>query len=145
MLSSKAKYGLHAALILARRFGEGPVLISDLAEEGQIPKKFLEMILLQLNKQGILYSKKGRGGGYMLRESPEKVTFGQIVRILDGPLAPTSCVSQTAYAPCPECPDEDACGIRLVMKDVRDAIAGILDDTSLKDVLSMLRKGQKSK
>jgi Rrf2 family protein len=110
-------------------------LIADLAEQEQIPKKFLELILLQLKNAGILSSRKGKGGGYFLAKDPAQITMGSAVRVLDGPLAPVPCVSETAYQKCTECIDEESCGIRLVMKDVRDAVAAILDSTTLKEVL----------
>lgn len=135
MLSMKAKYGLRAVLRLAREYGHGPILIADMAKREGIPRKFLELILLELKNKGILHSKKGKGGGYVLGRRPDAVRLGEIVRLLDGPLAPLPCVSQTAYKPCPDCPDEYTCEIRMVMKDVRDAIAEILDGTSLSDVL----------
>ena len=135
MLSKKTKYGLNALIYLAKKYNQGPVLISDLASEERIPKKFLEAILLDLKKSGLLESKKGKGGGYALSKLPKDIFVGQIVRILDGPLAPVGCVSQTAYSKCQECREENCCGIRLVMKDVRDAIANILDKTSLEDVI----------
>ena len=134
MISKKTKYGLQALLALARAYGKGPVLIAELAEGERIPKKFLEAILLQLKNVGVLQSRKGKGGGYSLGKPPGEISIGQIVRILDGPLAPVECVSETAYRPCTECHDESTCGIRLVMKDVRDAIADILDHTSLHDM-----------
>ena len=134
MISKKTKYGLQALLALARAYGEGPVLIADLADQERIPRKFLEAILLQLKNVGVLSSRKGKGGGYELGKAPGEISIGQIVRILDGPLAPVECVSVTAYRPCTECRDENSCGIRLVMKDVRDAIADILDHTSLADM-----------
>lgn len=136
MLSRKTKYALKAALYLARNHGNGPVLIADLAQAEGIPQKFLELILLELKNLGLLRSKRGRGGGYVLARSPKEITFGQIVRRIEGPLAPVPCVSQVAYRPCEECLDEEKCGIRLVMKDVRDAIAGIMDNTTLADVLA---------
>jgi Rrf2 family protein len=134
MISNKAKYGLHALINLSGKYNKGPILIADLANEERIPKKFLELILLDLKNNGILESKKGKGGGYMLARHPSEIKMGQVIRILDGPLAPVSCVSQTAYKPCRECKDEHHCGIRLVMKDVREAMANILDKTSLADV-----------
>ena len=134
MISNKTKYGLHALMNLSEKYNKGPVLIADLASEEKIPKKFLELILLDLKNNGILQSKKGKGGGYQLARDPSEVKIGQVIRILDGPLAPVSCVSQTAYKPCQECKDEHHCGIRLVMKDVREAMANILDKTSLADV-----------
>lgn len=138
MLSKKAKYGLKALLVLAREYQSGPLLISELAGREQIPKKFLELILLDLKNHGILQSKKGRGGGYFLGKAPEAVTAGTVVRILDGPLAPLPCVSQTAYRKCEECVDETTCEIRSVMKEVREATARVLDQTTLAD---MLRRG----
>ena len=138
MISNKTKYGLHALIYLSERYNAGPSLIADLAQKENIPKKFLEMILLELKRQGILESKKGKGGGYRLAKHPREIKLGQVIRILDGPLAPVSCVSQTAYKRCKECSDENSCGIRSVMKDVRDAMSNILDKTSLEEVL--LRK-----
>lgn len=127
---------------LARVYDQGPILIADLASEERIPKKFLELILLTLKNNGILQSRKGKGGGYYLGKPPKDISLGQLVRILDGPLAPVPCVSETAYAKCQECVDERTCGIRLVMKDVRDAIADILDGTSLADVLERSEKAE---
>lgn len=135
MISKKTKYGLHAVIYLAKHFSAGPVLIADLARQEKIPKKFLEAILLELKKQGILNSKKGKGGGYALSKQPSDIKMGQIIRILNGPLAPVACVSQIAYRKCEECRDESSCGIRALMKEVRDAMANILDNTSLEDVV----------
>ena len=135
MLSMKAKYGLRALTILAKHYGQGPVLIADLAARERIPKKFLELILLDLKKKGILRSKKGKGGGYHLSRPPAAVSVGELIRVLDGPLALLPCVSQTAYRRCDECVDERTCGIRSVMKEVRDSTASILDGTTLADVL----------
>ncbi len=138
MISKKTKYGLRAVLLLAREYGRGPLLISEVAEREGIPKKFLELILLELKNKGILQSKKGKGGGYALGKAPENVTFGQVVRALEGPLAPVPCVSQTAYMKCEECRDELTCGIRIVMKQVRDATAKIVDGTTLAQVLHQI-------
>ncbi len=131
MLSSKAKYGLKAMVHLTRRAGEGSVLIAEIAEAENIPKKFLDAILLELKNRGFLSSKKGKGGGYVLAKSPDRIMVGDIVRVLDGPLAPVPCVSRTAYRRCDDCNDENTCAIRAVMGEVRDAIAGILDNTTL--------------
>jgi Rrf2 family protein len=131
----KAKYGLRALTVLAREYGNGPVLISDLSSKERIPHKFLELILLELKKKGILLSKKGKGGGYHLSRPPSAVSVGELIRVLDGPLALLPCVSQTAYRRCDECPDERTCGIRSVMKEVRDSTATILDGTTLADIL----------
>jgi Rrf2 family protein len=135
MISKKTKYGLKALIYLARHYQRGPVLIADLAHDERIPKKFLETILLGLKNNGILHSKKGKGGGYYLGRHPGTITFGQAIRVMEGPLAPVPCVSEMSYATCSECDNEVACGIRLVMKDVRDAMAEILDGTTLQDVL----------
>lgn len=142
MLSNKAKYGLKALLYLAEHGAEGAVLISAIAEDRRIPKKFLDAILLEMKNNGLLYSKKGKGGGYSLAKSPDKITVGQVIRILDGPLAPIPCVSQTAYRRCEDCLDEAACGIRSVMRDVRDAIADILDNTTLADLATRGKGGE---
>ncbi len=142
MISKKTKYGLKSLLYLARKYDQGPILISDLAREERIPKKFLELILLALKNNGILQSRKGKGGGYYLGRPPREISVGNIVRVLEGPLAPVPCVSETAYARCQECLDERTCGIRLVMKDVRDAISSILDNTSLADMLELEEKAE---
>ncbi|HEV3114387.1 MAG TPA: Rrf2 family transcriptional regulator [Candidatus Binataceae bacterium] len=135
MLSNKTKYALKALQVLAKEFGQGPILISEIARRENIPAKFLELILLEMKNQGILQSKKGKGGGYFLARPPHSVSVGQIVRMIEGPLAPLPCVSRTSYMRCRECRDERSCGIRIVMKDVRDATARILDSTTLADVL----------
>jgi Rrf2 family protein len=111
----------------------GVVQIKEIAEREHIPAKFLEQILLTLKNAGLLQSKMGMGGGYHLAKPAEQITLGHIVRVLDGPLAPLRCVSQMAYEPC-GCPDEQTCGLRMVMGDVRNAIAGVLDHTTLADV-----------
>ena len=138
MISKKTKYALKAVIYLARKYEKGPVLIADLAKEENIPKKFLELILLSLKNNGILSSKKGKGGGYYLAKSPRMVSFGQVVRIMEGTLAPVPCVSVSSYEKCEECEDESTCGIRIVMKDVRDAIAEILDSATLAEVLEKI-------
>jgi len=131
MLTKKSKYGLKAVLALAAQEGQQPVLVSDLAEQERIPKKFLEAILLELKRHGLLQSKKGKGGGYFLGRPATEITIGQVIRVLDGPLALIPCVSQTAYMKCEECVDEKTCGVRWAMKEVRDATARILDNTTL--------------
>jgi Rrf2 family protein len=145
MLSKKAKYGLQALLFLTEHYGQGPVLISEVAKQEGIPSKFLELILLALKNDGILHSRKGRGGGYQLAKPPMEITVGHVVRILDGPLAPLPCVSRTAYRRCEECRDERTCGIRLVMKDVWEATARILDSTTLADVQERVRSASGGK
>jgi Rrf2 family protein len=131
MLSKRAKYAIKALLALAEHGREEPMRIADLAREEHIPAKFLELILLVLKHQGILQSRKGKGGGYLLARDPKDIFLGQVVRMFDGPLAPVPCASQTAYVPCADCPNEAVCGVHLAMKAVRDATARVLDGTSL--------------
>jgi Rrf2 family protein len=133
MLTRKGKYGLKAMILLAREQGAGPILIGDLAEKEAIPKKFLENILLALKHRGLVHSRKGPHGGYQLAREADKISVGEIVRTLDGPLALVSCVSQTAYAPCEECVTEKDCAVRRVFQQVRDETARILDGTTLAD------------
>jgi Rrf2 family protein len=135
-LSKRGEYGLRAAIHLANAQKHSPdllVQIKDISVQEKIPTKYLEQILLALKNAGLLHSKMGVGGGYYLAKAPEHISLGQIIRVLDGPLAPIRCVSQMAYEPC-GCPDEETCGLRMVMGDVRDAIANILDGTTLADV-----------
>src|SRR5438093_7396746 len=125
---------------LAQELGRPLLRISELARKENIPEKFLEAILLELNRAGYLDSKRGKGGGYSLKKPMNKIKIGAVVRLIDGPLAPISCVSVTAYAPC-SCPDEAHCGLRMLMLDVRNAIARILDRYVLGDVVNItLRK-----
>jgi Rrf2 family protein len=139
MISQKSKYALKALTVLAREYGKGPVLISEIASQEKIPRNFLELILLELKNQGLLHSRKGRGGGYLLAKAPQSISVGQVLRMTGGPLALLPCVSKTAYRKCEECHDERTCGIRIVMKEVRDATAKILDATSLAD---LVKRGQ---
>jgi Rrf2 family protein len=134
-LSQKTKYALRALQYLARAQGTGPVLISTMAKDEEIPQKFLEAILLDLKNHGILQSKKGRGGGYNLLRPSREIMLGEVIRLFDGPLAPLPCVSETAFKKCDECLDETTCPTRSVLKEVRDAMAGILDRTSIADLL----------
>lgn len=131
MLSQKCKYALQALMVLARENSEKLLLVSEIAERENLPKKFLEAILLELNRNGLVRSRRGRGGGYALAKSADLITFGQVVRIMDGPLAPLACVSVNYYRRCDECRDERTCEIRRVMGRVREAIANELDGTSL--------------
>jgi Rrf2 family protein len=135
-LSKRGEYGLRAMIMLAHAYNEAPdamVQIKDISAQEKIPAKYLEQILLALKNAGLLQSRMGIGGGYYLARQPEDINLGQVIRILDGPLAPIRCVSQMAYEPC-GCPDERTCGLRMVMGDVRNAIADILDNTTLANV-----------
>ena len=135
MISKKTKYALKALYHLAEQPAGQPVLIADLAKAENIPKKFLEFILLSLRKGGILQSRIGKGGGYNLSLPPSKISLGMVVRILEGDLAPVQCLSETNYTQCEECQDERTCGIRLVMVDVNNALANVLDSLSLADMV----------
>jgi Rrf2 family protein len=146
VLTRKSKYGLKALLVLAREYQQGPILASELAAREGIPEKFLQAILLELKRRGIVRSKRGQGGGYQLSRDPSSVNFGEVIRLLEGPLALTPCVSQTAYTRCEECADERTCGVRLVMKVVRDETARILEGATLavvNDAIAALPKGKK--
>ena len=140
MLSKRAKYAIKALLALAEHGREEPMRIADLAREEHIPAKFLELILLVLKHQGILQSRKGKGGGYLLGRDPKDIYLGQIVRMFDGPLAPVPCASQTAYVACADCPNEAVCGVHLAMKAVRDATARVLDGTSLASLRGQVKQ-----
>ncbi|WP_161891096.1 RrF2 family transcriptional regulator [Pontibacter russatus] len=131
MLSKKAKYALKAMLYLTKNQDKGLIVISDIAGEERIPRKFLEAILVDLKTNGILHSVRGKNGGYSLAKSPSEISVGNIIRMIDGPLAPIPCVSHLYYRKCDECKDEASCEIRIVMKKVRDATAQILDNTFL--------------
>lgn len=135
MLSRKSKYGLIACVHLARHYGEGNRLIETIASEERLPRKFLEAILLELRNARLLQSKKGKGGGYTLANSPSTITVGKIVRVLDGPLAPIRCARASNPIPCEECRDPDNCGVRAVMRDAREALALVLDRTTLAQVV----------
>jgi Rrf2 family protein len=135
MISQKAKYALRALLILGE---EGqPMLISEIAERQHIPKKFLEQILLDLKHRGLVHSKRGKHGGYGLLKDPGEVTFGQVMRIIDGPLAPLPCLSRMAYRRCEDCESEENCGIRRVFAEAYDATAQVLDQTTLADAIGI--------
>ena len=136
MLSKRAKYGLRALIYLARHQGEGPIQIRDISEKLKIPRKFLEAILLDLRNEGFVRSRQGKVGGYSMERAPDNITIGKIIRFIDGPLAAVPCVSQTAYARCDDCPDEKTCAVRCIMKEVRDATAKILDDTTLDQLVA---------
>jgi Rrf2 family protein len=137
-ISKRTQYGLKAVQALARRYREGPVLIGALAKEESIPLKFLEAILLDLKSHGVLESKLGRKGGYHLSRPPSTINIGSLIRILEGALAPLPCASESAYRPCPECADAEICGTRIIMRQVRDAISGVLDRTTLADLLQQV-------
>lgn len=143
-ISKRTQYALKAVISLARRYGEGPVLIATIANEEDIPLKFLEGILLDLKGRGILESKKGKGGGYQLGRSPSTITVGAIIRLIEGPLAPLPCASESAYRACEECPDVEHCATRIVMRQVRDSIAAVLDHTTLADLVKQSERSREA-
>ena len=134
-LSKKSEYGLRAILDLAAHADEGAVRLKDLADRNNIPLKFLEQIFLTLRNAGVVRSQVGAHGGYMLSRPAEEITLGQVIRTLDGTIAPVGCVSKIAYELC-TCPDERACPLRAAMNQVRDAIVAVVDYTSLADAIS---------
>ena len=133
-LSKRGEYGLRALQDLARHYGGEPVPNKDLAERNNIPVRFLEQILLTLKHGRIVRSRKGPRGGYILARPPEEINLAEIVRLLDGPLAPIGCVSETAFEPC-GCPDMEKCGLRRVMREVRDVVAEMMERTTLADLV----------
>lgn len=135
MLSKKAKYAINALVHLAKQYEKGPILISDISEQENIPQKFLESILLDLKNAGILSSKKGRGGGYYLIKSPEDVNLADVMRLFDGPIAFLPCVTYKYYERCEECIDEATCGIRQVFYEVRNETVEILKRSSLAAII----------
>jgi Rrf2 family protein len=132
MLSFKARYGLRALVELARAGGE-QLTASDLAVRADAPRKFLEAILLSLARAGIVTSRRGKFGGYVLSRPPAEVSFAQVIRIIDGPLALAPCVSRTAFRKCDDCPDMATCSLREALLRARDATSDVLDSYSLAD------------
>ncbi|MEP6716599.1 MAG: Rrf2 family transcriptional regulator [Terriglobia bacterium] len=141
-ISKRTQYGLKAMLALGRKYREGPIMIGTLAREESIPIKFLEAILLDIKGRGIVESKMGRKGGYKLSRPPSAITIGSIIRIIEGPLAPLPCASETAFRACEECVDVENCGTRIIMRRVRDAISDVLDRTTLADLLRQVDAGK---
>lgn len=137
MLTAKGKYGLKAVAHLASLAPGAMAQAAEIARANVIPKKFLDAILGDLRNAGIVTSQKGPGGGYRLARSPADIRLGQVVRSLDGPLAPIACASRSAYQPCRDCRDVKRCVVRLSMTRVRDAISGVLDATSVSDLVGL--------
>jgi Rrf2 family protein len=137
MISQRAKYALRALIALAS--ARSPLSTSEIAESEQIPSPFLEQILMQLKHHGILTSKRGRFGGYDLLLPAEGITFGHILRIIDGPIAPLACLSRTAYRRCSDCRSEESCKVRRVFARVAEESRSILDQTTIADALAEVR------
>jgi Rrf2 family protein len=137
MLTAKGKYSLKALTHLAALEPGETTQAIEIAESNNIPKKFLDSILGDLRNAGIVYSRKGPGGGYMLARAPRDVKIGHVIRTIDGPLAPIACASRTAYRPCSDCKDVKSCTVRLMMTKVRDAMSDVLDRVTLADMVAM--------
>jgi Rrf2 family protein len=135
MLSKKTKYAIKALVLLAKNKTGVPMHIAEIAEQENIPKKYLEGILGELRNAGFLYSKKGSGGGYVLGKPPEDILLVNVVRLTDGPVAMVSCASLNYYHQCEECNDEQTCGIRTTFIAIRDASLQILTQTSIADLI----------
>ncbi|TBW34868.1 Rrf2 family transcriptional regulator [Siculibacillus lacustris] len=136
MLTNKGKYGLKALVFLAGVEPGRTTMVAEIAATAALPKKFLDAILLDLRNAGFVRSKKGPGGGYALARPPEEIVIGAVVRALDGPLAPIACASRTAFQPCDDCTDLQGCAVRLTMLEVRDAMAAVLDNTTLAQMVA---------
>ncbi|WP_029008989.1 RrF2 family transcriptional regulator [Azospirillum halopraeferens] len=135
MLSQKAKYALRALTMLAEHRSDDLVAIADIAEREAIPRKFLEAILVELRKHGLLFAKRGKAGGYRLARPASEISFGEIIRLMDGMLAPIPCASRQSFQPCADCADPNVCFIRRTMVDVRNAIANVLEKRTLADAV----------
>ena len=135
MLSKKTKYGLKALTFIARQENKKPVQISTIAKSENISKKYLESILLTLKKDGVLGSKKGKGGGYYLIKNPNDVAMSSVMRVLEGPIAMIPCVSLNFYEKCDDCPNENACSVHKLMIEVRDSSLQIFNNTTLADLI----------
>ena len=134
MLSQRAKYALKAMICLASDCGPEPLSVTEIARRAKIPRAFLEQILSDLKRRNLLISRRGKQGGFLLAGNPSKITFADIIRHIDGPLALAPCASRTAYRPCPECQDVKTCTLRPILIEARDATAAVLDNTNLADV-----------
>lgn len=137
MLTNKGKYGLKAMVHLAGLNPGKLAQVADIAETNSISKKFLDHILTELRRAGLVYSKKGKGGGYALARPAHEIKVGAIVRVLDGPLAPIPCASVTAFRPCKDCGDLKTCAVRLIMVDARNAVANVLDHRTLAELRTL--------
>lgn len=136
MISQRAKYALRALVSLAKAGPDQPLFIGDIAREQAIPKKFLEQILLQLKANGLVASRRGKAGGYLLLRPAEDITYGEVLRIVDGPIAPLPCLSRIAYRRCEDCSDEKTCEIRRVFARVAEASRNVLDGMTIKESIA---------
>jgi Rrf2 family protein len=140
MLTARGKYGLKAMVHLAQLKPDTTAQATEIASVEGIPKKFLDAILGDLRKAGLITAKKGPGGGYALAKRPREINVGTIIRSLDGPLAPIACASRTAYEPCEDCKDVRRCAVRITMTTVRDAMSDVLDKLTVADMVKSTRR-----
>src|SRR5688500_4192764 len=133
MISQKAKYAFKALIVLARAGTAAPLQTDQIARQAAVPRKFLEQILLQLKAHGLIDSRRGRTGGYVLVRRPEEITVSHVLRIVDGPIAPLACISRTAYRRCPDCADEAQCGVRRMFAETYSATLQMMEETTLAD------------
>lgn len=135
MITQKAKYALKALVVLGKAEEGRPCSIRDIAARERIPQSFLEQILIELRRAGLVESRRGKEGGYLLAAPPATIGLGRVLRLIDGPLAPLPCLSRTAYRACPDCADEAACTVRRIFSEMYETTVRILDQTTLADAL----------
>jgi Rrf2 family cysteine metabolism transcriptional repressor len=140
-LSLRGEYALRALVVLGLNYGKSVVRIQTISEQQNVPKRFLEQILNDLKSAGVVESKRGVAGGYRLSKAPDQISLAVVIRHIEGPLAPVNCVSEKFYAKC-SCPDEGRCGIRSVMKEVRDAIVKILEGVTVAELCDRVKQLQ---
>jgi Rrf2 family protein len=133
-LSRKGEYALKALMELATADPSTGSTTAEIARKARIPEPFLNQIMLTLKNAGVLRSRRGARGGYVLNRPADSISIGEVARLMDGPLAPIPCASVTAYEPCPSCPEPDVCKLRILMRGVRDAVSNIIDRTTLADL-----------
>jgi len=135
MLTKKAQYAIYALVNLAKEYEKGPVLIKDIAEKENLPKKFLENILLELKRNGFVSSKMGKGGGYYLLKTPDSINLADVVRLFDGAIALLPCATFKFYEPCNQCKDEAKCSVRFFIKEIRDETVNMLKNITLSAII----------
>jgi Rrf2 family protein len=143
MISQKAKYALKALVALARAPAGKPCSIRDIAVRDQIPQSFLEQILIELRRAGLVESRRGKDGGYLLAQDPGQIGLGRVLRLVDGPLAPLPCLSRTAYRRCADCADESACMVRRIFSEMYETTVALMDRTTLRDALESPGEGRR--
>ena len=143
MLSQKARYALRALFVLGARKSAEPMMIADIAKEANVPRKFLEQILLEMKNRGLVHSHRGKYGGYTLGRPTNRISFAEVLRIIDGPLALSPCASRTAFRKCDDCDDETTCAIRKFLLKVRDSPASILENSTIAQAIAFEKPAKK--